>query len=228
MNLTRRRFLAVSAGLAGGWGRAHAQDQDGWYAVTSDDGKPVANLRLPVEIYAEVEELPGLIRIGPAAADVTVVEFYDYNCPFCRKAAPDLEALIGADPNLRLGLVNNPVLSPQSREAARIELAVLRHAGAKAAYDFHKRLYAMPGRIDGAKALAAAAEIGLKPDEVARTAATPEIAQMLERQMGVAASLGFSATPSFLIAGAGVLGYPGPRALARIVASVRRCDQIAC
>jgi protein-disulfide isomerase len=51
---------------------------------------------------------------------------------------------------------------------------------------------------------------------------------MLSTQMRLAASLGFTATPSFLIAGAGVLGYPGPKALGRILDAVRRCDRIAC
>ena len=120
MPLHRRRFLAASAALVSGIGQAGAQTGEGWYAVTSDEGQPVQNMRLPVELFSEVDELPGLIRLGSEAPDVTLVEFYDYNCPFCRKAAKDLEALLGADKGLRLGLVNNPVLSPGSKEAARI------------------------------------------------------------------------------------------------------------
>ena len=64
-----------------------AQGVDRWFPIKGDDGKPVANLRLPVELTSEVDELKGLIRIGAKQPDVTVVEFYDYNCPFCRKAA---------------------------------------------------------------------------------------------------------------------------------------------
>lgn len=228
MPLNRRDLLVLSATLTGGIGQAMAQSSDGWYSIKSDEGTPVPNTRLPVELFSEVEFLRGMIRVGPDTADVTVVEFYDYNCPFCRKAATDLQALIGGDKNLRLGFVNNPILSPQSKEAARIELGVLKLRGSSQAYELHKRLYRIPGRIDGEKAVTAALELGIGRDEIARSAAEADVTEALESQLKLAASLGFAATPSFLIAGAGVLGYPGPRTLARIVAAVRRCDVIAC
>ena len=228
MLLSRRSVLALSTVLISGNGQVSAQTGEGWYAIRSDEGQAVQNLRLPVELFSEVDELPGLIRLGPEAGDVTLFEFYDYNCPFCRKAAKDLEALFGADKNLRLGLVNNPVLSAQSKEAARIELAALRLRGPNFAYDFHKRLYRVSGKIDGEKAVAVAVELGVTRDEITRVSAGNEIGEAVERQLRLAASLGFAATPSFLIAGAGVLGYPGPKSLTRIVASVRKCDEIAC
>ena len=228
MPISRRDFLAISATLTGGISQVVAQSGDGWYSVKSDEGKPVQNLRLPVELFSEVDELPGLFRVGSATPDVTIVEFYDYNCPFCRKAAKDLGAMLGEDNGLRLGLVNNPILSPQSKEAARVELAILKLRGPNLAYEFHKRLYRVPGKIDGEKAVAVALELGATRDDVTRVAAETEVRGALEVQLRLAASLGFAATPSFLVAGAGVLGYPGPRALARIVASVRKCDEIAC
>ena len=228
MPFTRRDFLVVSATLTGGICQAVAQSGDGWYSVQSDEGTPVQNLRLPVELFSEVDELPGLFRAGSATPDVTIVEFYDYNCPFCRKAAKDLEALVTGDKGLRLGLVNNPILSPQSKEAARIELAFLKLRGPGPTYEFHKRLYRVPGKVDGGKAVAIALELGTSRDEIARTAAGDDVRRALERQLELAASLGLAATPSFLIAGAGVLGYPGPKSLTGIVASVRKCDEIAC
>ena len=225
---SRRRFLTLSSAfLIAGVRRASAQS-DGWFPITSDEGKPVANLRLPVELFSEVDELPGLIRLGSGTPEVTLVEFYDYNCPYCRRAASDLEALLAADHGLQLGLVNNPILSPGSKNAARIELAVLELRGPTLAYQFHKQLYRRPGRIDGTRATAVAAEIGLDAKKVAQVGNGPEVASTLHRQLDLAASLGFAATPSFLIAGAGVLGYPGTKSLARIIASVRSCDAIAC
>jgi protein-disulfide isomerase len=207
--------------------QANSQD-DGWYDIVSDEGKPVPNLRLPVELYSEVDELPGLIRVGAGPPDVTIIEFFDYNCPFCRKAARELGALLAADRGVRLGLVNNPILSPQSKEAALIELAVLKLGGPDRAYELHRRLYRLPGRVEGGRSLTAATELGFDRVEIMRTAAAADVASALDRQLGLAASLGFSATPSFLIAGAGILGYPGPKSLAAIVASVRRCEAIAC
>lgn len=226
MPLSRRHLLILSAAALGA--PASAQDADGWYPIKSDEGKPVPNLRLPVELFSEVHELPGLILVGSETPDVTIVEFYDYNCPFCRKAAKDLETLVGSDKGLRLGLVNNPVLSSQSKDAARIELAVLRLRGKQAAYDFHKRLFRLPGKIDGERALGTATGMGLDREQVGRAADVPAVRETLERQLGLAASLGFSATPSFLIGQAGVLGYPGPKSLARLIAAMRKCDEIAC
>jgi protein-disulfide isomerase len=224
---------AALAGVAtgarrSGLGGTGARAADGWYAITSDDGKPVANLRLPVELFSQVDELPGLIRVGPDTPDVTIVEFYDYNCPFCRRAAADLADLAAADPDLRLALVNNPVLSPQSQDAAEVELAVLRLQGPRIAYEFHKRLFQLRGRIDADKALAVAGELGITAELARETAASAAVADALDRQLRLAASMGFSATPAFLIAGAGVLGYPGAKSMARIIAAVRRCDAIAC
>lgn len=227
MSLNRRHLLVASAALAAGIGGAGAQ-AEGWYPIKSDGGKPIANLRLPVELTREVDELRGLIRVGSSTPDVTLIEFFDYNCPFCRKAAKELETMVGADKGLRLGLVNNPILSPQSEEAAKIELAVTKLRGPSLAYEFHKRLFRVPGKIDRQKATTVALEIGMDRDEIERNAAAADVAEALQRQLGLAASLGFAATPSFLVAGAGVLGYPGPKSLAGIVASVRQCEAVAC
>jgi protein-disulfide isomerase len=229
MNLDRRKFLVLAGALAGGCTVARAQGGvDGWYPITSDDGAPVANLRLPVELFTEVDELRGLIRVGATAPEVTIVEFYDYNCPYCRKAAADLSALIMADRGIQLGLVNNPILSPASRQAAQVELAVLKTRGSQAAHALHEALYRMRGVVNGDRALAAAVALGSDRDSIVQNMQAADVGAALEHQLRLAASLGFSATPSFLIAGAGVLGYPGPRALARIVEAVRRCDEIVC
>lgn len=218
--------LALGASLAPGAAAQGSADQ--WLPITGDDGNPIPNLRLPVELTSEVEELRGMIRVGAENPDVTLVEFYDYNCPFCRKAAPELEKLSDDDKNLRIGLVNNPILSAGSKDAARHELAVLKLAGSAMARKFHLRLFKVPGRIDGAKALAVAQELGFGSDAIADQVKAPDVNDALAHQLRLAASMGLAATPSFLMAGAGILGYPGPGALTRIIASVRRCDQIAC
>lgn len=230
--MKRRLVLRGLAGLAFGGSfafRAGAQGgPERWFPIEDDDGKPIGNLRLPVELTSEVEALRGMIRTGAENPDVAIVEFYDYNCPFCRKAAPELAKLSEADPNLRIGLVNNPILSPGSKAAARHELAVLKLAGSAMAHRFHRRLFEMRGPIDGTKALAVARELGFGADAIAGEINAADVSEALEHQMSVAASMGLAATPSFLIAGAGILGYPGPRSLARMIASVRRCDAIAC
>ncbi|PSC02489.1 disulfide bond formation protein DsbA [Alsobacter soli] len=225
--MTRRELLAVLA-AAVALTTSKGKAQEAWYALKGDDGRPVENTRIPVEIAVEAESLPGAVRVGGAAADATVIEFFDYNCPYCRKAAPDFEAMLRRNRELRLILVHNPVLSPQSKEAAKVALAVRQARGDQVAYELHRRLFQLKGKVDGQRALAAAGELGLDTAQTAAAAASDAIRDQLNGQMKLAASMGFSATPSFLVAGAGVLGYPGPKAMAGIVSSVRRCGEIAC
>ena len=230
----RQALMVVGAALArptgaaasGGADRAAANQ---WYPVVGDDGHPVPNLRLPVELVSEIEDLPGAVWGGGGAVPtVTLVSFYDFNCPWCRASVRDLGGLMGAHPDLRIGLVNNPILSPASAQAAKVELALLKLAGASAAHGFYERVFATPGRIDGSRALDAAAGLGHDRAEVERAADGREVADTLGRQMRLAASLGLVATPSYVIGGAALLGYPGPKALDTVVSDTRACGSIAC
>lgn len=226
--------LALLAAPAASQSRkAEAQRQPesdhGWFKLRSDEGKPFPNLRLPNELTGQVAHLPGLIRVGSETPDVTLVAFTDYNCPWCRKAAPILDGFVLKDSDLQLGLVNNAVLSPASKEAAKVELAVLKTYGRKQAYRLHSAVFGLTGLIDGRRALDAAAALDLDRALLAEAAASDaELSEALARQMRLADSLAFTATPSFLIGGAGVIGFPGPRAMAGMIASVRQCELIAC
>jgi protein-disulfide isomerase len=225
----RRTFLvALAAGLAGGVADSHAQDVGQWYPLVGDNGRPVANTRLPVELTQEVEDLPGAIWLGSESRALMLVEFFDYNCPYCRAAMVDLHALLETEPDLRVGLVNNAILSPPSVEAAKVELALSRLGRPASVYRFHRRLFKRRGIIGGARALEVADELGAPRAKVEELAASAEVNGMLAEQMRLAASLGFAATPSFLISNTGVLGYPGPKALKRVVDAVRRCDRVSC
>ena len=231
--MIHRRHLLGFAALATlpGAGLAFAQAgpaANGWFSLAGDDGRPVPNLRVPVELAEEVEELPGAVWSGPASVSVTLVEFYDYNCPWCRAAGRDRAALMRADRDLRVGLVNNPILSPGSAQAAKVELAVLRLKGAGTARALGERLFAGSGRVDGPRALDAAAALGLDRSEVERAADGPEVRATLGRQMRLAASIGLTATPSYLVGGAALLGYPGPDTLRRAVANARTCGTVSC
>ena len=228
--LNRRQFVATLSGAAMTEAAAlSAADQaTQWFPITADDGKPVPNMRAPVELAAEVDDLGGVIWTGSQSSGPTLVEFFDYNCPYCRKAAGDLHALLREIPELRLVLVNNPILSPSSEGAARIELAVLRLGGPLRAYEFHRRLFERRGIIDSQKALAVAEDLGAPRNKIEAHAVSSETDAALSAQMRLAASLGMAATPSFLIGGASVFGYPGPNALKRAIGAVRHCGQIAC
>jgi len=221
--LTRRATLSALGLLP-----AAALAQGGWYDLLADDGKPVANLRLPVELFGRIDGLSGAIRAGARRPDVTLVKFHDYNCPFCRRAARDMAGLIRANRDLQVVYVNNPILSGESRAAARVELGVLKFAGNEATRSLINRIYGLSGRITGVRALEMAVSMGLDRESVIAAAAGEDVTSALDNQSDLAGAMGLAATPSFVIAAAGILGYPGPKALARVVRDARECELIVC
>lgn len=231
MDFNRRRiiqgaaltFLAPSSFKA-----AQAQSGEGWHPLIGDDGKPVANARLPVELTGEIEFLPGLIWVGSKSSAVTLYEFYDYNCPYCRVAAKDLHALVKKRAELRLGLINNAILSLGSMQAAKVELALLLLKGPAVAYEFHQRLFGMPGTNDGTRALKLAEDLGAPRSQIEPMADSEKVGGMLREQTSLAENLGLAATPSFVAGGVGVLGYPGPKTIGRIVTALDRCGEVVC
>ena len=225
--IDRRRALGLGAALLAGPAAAQSAANQ-WFALKGDDGHPVPNGRVPVELAEEIEDLPGAIWAGPKDAAVTLVEFYDLNCPWCRGSARAVEALRRINPDLRLGLVNNAILSPGSAQAAKVQLALMRMKDARAAHELRTRLYEQPSRVDGSKALDAAAALGADRSELERLANGSQAGQDLRRQMALAASIGLVATPSYVVGGASVLGWPGETTLARIVANARPCGPISC
>jgi protein-disulfide isomerase len=229
--LDRRRFLLAATSLATGvamGGEGSAQGYGQAFKVDNDEGRPVANMRLPGEIVGEIPGLRGVTYVGSAEAETTLYEFFDYNCPYCRKAAGDMVSLSESDPSLRIGLINNPILAVQSAQAAKVALAIQRKLGSAAAWTLYRTLLAKPGRIDGPGALQAAVKLGVPAAEIEGIADSEEVRLALKAQMRMAADLGLTATPSYVLGNTGLLGHPGPKALARMVAATRRCDRIAC
>lgn len=226
MRIERRKFLrAGSVLLASSALPAAAQDSRP-FDLIGDDGKRVANYRLPSE--PSLTGLPGITWVGSASPDVILVEFSDYNCPYCRKAASDLDALVTKDSNFRLGLVNNAIIGLGSVQSAKVQQAVLKLYGPKRAYEFHNAMFAHRGGNDGPVALEIAQSLGLDRANLETTADSDIIASVLKRQVKLASDLGFYATPSFMLNGVGILGYPGPQSTSRMIAAVRTCDKLAC
>ena len=230
MSLDRRRFLrsAASCAALGLAAPALAQSYGQSFRVDSDEGRPLANMRLPGELTERITELRGVTYVGTREADVTLYEFFDYNCPYCRKAALDIEALVSTDASLRVGLVNNPILSVMSAQAAKVALAVQKTRGSAAAFRLYAELLKTPGRIDGPKALEVAQGAGLQRAELERVGDSDAVRDALRAQIRMANDLGLNATPSYVLGNIGVLGHPGPKSLAGMIAAMRRCDRIAC
>ena len=214
---------AVSAVLfsRGVW----AQDAD-LFDLKADDGGPITNFKVPAEL--SLYSLPGMVAAGSATPDVILVEFFDYNCPFCRKAVTELDTLLAGDSDLQLKLVNNPIISPQSAAAATVQQGVLKLFGPVQAYRFHKAMFARRGVNDGPAALQTVAALGLDADGVRKAAGEPNVAAVLGRQIELAKDLDFLATPSFVLNSVGMLGYPGARNIGDMVSALRKCGKPVC
>ena len=123
-----------------------------------DEGQRVPNHT--VKLLGPIDRLPGVVVVGNTNGKETLIEFYDLNCPYCRKAAIDLGDMLSRDPQLRLVLVPYPVLGVASIGAARVELAVAKLGTPQQFYDFHRDVYSQRGKIDGSRALEIARGLG--------------------------------------------------------------------
>ncbi|MDK9694822.1 MAG: DsbA family protein [Siculibacillus sp.] len=150
------------------------------------------------EKKATLFESPRQVTLGNPKGDITVVEFFDYNCGYCKTALPDLLALIAADPKVKVVLKEMPILSDASVEAARVSIAVGRVAPAKF-QDFHKRLIGTRGSSDLAKAMAAARDAGVDAAALDKALADAEIDATIAESYGLAKALGIRGTPGFVI-----------------------------
>jgi protein-disulfide isomerase len=201
---------------------------EGFYPIKADDGEIIANHRVPNQIESQIEKLPGVIIVGNPHGDITLNEFYDVNCPYCRQASADIDAMLRTNHELRLVLVPFPVLGIPSIQGTRIELAVARLTSAQNFYKFHRLLDETRGTVDGTRAMAAAKAIGLEPAAVLKIANEDQLAEVMTAHLRVGDALAIAATPGFVIKGVAIVGYPGPKALARIIDAVKRCDAVIC
>jgi protein-disulfide isomerase len=205
-----------------------AAADEGAYPLMADDGTVIANHRIAPELESQIEKLPGVVVAANPNGKVTLTEFYDLNCPYCRKASADIAALVQGNSQLRLVLVPFPVLGIASIQGSRVELAVARLVPAKKFFDYHHKLYAGRGMIDGNRALEAAKSIGLDVDKVTTLANEDSIGAEMISHVRLGNALAIQATPGFVIKGVAILGYPGKAALQRVIASVQRCDAVIC
>ena len=168
-----------------------------------------------------------MIVAGNPNGDVTLVQFYDLNCPFCREAAADIDALLRGDRALRLVFVPYPTLSVQSIEGGRIELA-LRELAPQRFLEFRKKIYAGRGLIDGARALAVTDAMGLDRNKIIEVANAERTTATLRAHGQLGSALKMVATPSYVIGGVAILGHPGLAPLQQIVRAARTCKAAVC
>jgi protein-disulfide isomerase len=134
--------------------------------------------------------------LGNPDGDVTVVEFFDYNCPYCKRAMAEVQGLLDGDDNVRLVYREWPILGDGSVFAAKAALASREQGKYE---EFHWALMGMQGRAEEASVMRIAEEVGLDVERLREDMVAPEIQEHIATSMRLTQALGFSGTPSFVI-----------------------------
>ena len=170
---------------------------------------------------------PLQVTLGNPKGDVTLVEFFDYNCTYCRHALEDTNALLKSDPKLRFVLKEFPVLSQASKEAAEVAVAVNRIAPEKY-LAFHRALLGSDAEATGASAMAVATGLGIDKAALAKELASPTIDRPIRQSLQLARALSINGTPTYVIGQTVLPGAVGLDALKTAVANMRTCGKAIC
>ena len=162
------------------------------------------------------------VVLGNPKGNVTLVEFFDYNCTYCRRAQADMQKLIQADPNLRIVLKEFPVLGDGSVEAAKVGVAVQMTAPEKYG-EFHDALLGEPGQVNGERALAVAADIGIDPEALKTKLDSDEVKTTISEVYDLAGKLNLTGTPSYVTKKEVIVGAVGYDALKGKIEDARAC-----
>ena len=166
--------------------------------------------------------------VGNPNASATLVEFFDYNCHYCKGALPDIAKLMKDDPNLKVVLKDFPVLGPGSVEAAKVAAAARNQLPGDKFWAFHSKLLASHGPVGKAEAMAVAKDLGLDMDRLAKDSESGDVKTGLDETMQLADALQINGTPTFVLGQDLVVGAVGYDQLKSKVDSVHKCGRAAC
>lgn len=153
-----------------------------------------------VEINADAIFADGFSWVGGNPdGDITLVEFMDYRCGFCRRAYPQMMDFVGGDGNVRLVIKEFPILGPQSELMSRFAVAVHQLGGDAPYFAAHERLIAWQGDATEAGLQDLATELGLDGAAVIARMNAPEVTEVLVQNRALAQRLQISGTPSFVM-----------------------------
>jgi len=166
--------------------------------------------------------------VGNRDGKITVVEFFDYNCGYCKRALGDMERLVSANPDLRFVMKEFPILGPDSQKASQVSMAFHNLAPEKYA-EFHTRLIGAQGRATEAVAMRIALSLGVDEEALRAEMKNPAINEALGETYELANKLAITGTPSYVIGEEVVFGAMGHQVLAQKIADVRAaCATASC
>jgi protein-disulfide isomerase len=159
--------------------------------------------------------------VGNSKGDVTVLEFFDYNCGYCKRAFGDVARLIDKDKQIKFILKEFPILSKGSEEAAKVALAA-RMQGKY--WEFHRAMLETTGQANEASALRTAEKVGLDMGKLKKDMTSPAVQKEIDDTRALAQKLGVQGTPYFLVADKIIPGAPENllERMSKLVAEVRK------
>ena len=170
---------------------------------------------------------PRQVVLGNPDGNVTFVEFFDYNCGYCKRAMSDMLELL-KDSKVKFVLKEFPVLGEGSVQAAQVAAAArMQDKTGKKYLEFHQKLLGGRGQADKARALAVAKEVGFDVAKIEKDMASDEVKAQLEESFKLAEALGLNGTPSYVIGSDVVVGAVGLSALKEKLNSAR-CGKATC
>jgi protein-disulfide isomerase len=167
-----------------------------------------------------LEKNPTSPVAGNPQGDVTIVEFFDYRCGYCKKVLPSIQELLKTDQNVRVVFKEFPILGPDSVIAAQTALAVWKIAPAKY-LPFHFALMESRGELDEGRVREIAKKVGLDVEKLEAAKADPEIKATIERNHELARELQINGTPAFIVGGRLVPGAVDLATLREMVGTAR-------
>jgi protein-disulfide isomerase len=144
----------------------------------------------------ELENDPKSPVLGNPKGDVTVVEFFDYRCPYCKATTPAVAQLLEQDKKIRLVLKDFPILGKESVFASRVALAVQKHG--KYA-EFYKAMFDLKTPVTQESTLEVVKSLGLNPDTIRKESESSEIDPLIKHNYDLAKAIGADGTPAFII-----------------------------
>ncbi|MBF9029799.1 thioredoxin domain-containing protein [Rhodobacterales bacterium HKCCE3408] len=175
-----------------------------------------------VAVHSEaIFDAPGDLVLGNPDGDVTIVEFMDYRCTYCRRAAPEVTDLLNSDGNIRLVIKEFPILGEQSVLAARFALAARYAVGEEAYAVLHDALMTMRSDMTEGALSRLAGDLGYDGDEILAAMDDPRIDEIITANYDLARALQISGTPTFVLGDQLVRGFVPGEQMAEMVDEVR-------
>lgn len=166
--------------------------------------------------------------VGNPIGKVTLVEFFDYNCGYCKRALGDMTRLMQANPDLRVILRDLPILSEGSVEAAKVANAASKQFKGQKFWEFHQKLLGSRGQVGKEQALTVAKEAGADMDRLEKDLTAPSATTGIDESAQLAKALQLNGTPTFVIGREVVIGAVGFDELQSKVSNVRKCGKTTC